>query len=64
MCSATALGCPPDGLRTDIDQPLLLTTVAGDTLSLRPGRTFFQVIGETSAEWSDGADWHFDFHTP
>jgi len=57
-------GLPARWVRTDIDQPLLITTPAGDPLGLRPGRTFFQVIGETSDAWSDGGDWHFDFLTP
>jgi hypothetical protein len=51
-------------MRTDIDQPLVLTTPSGMPIYLKPGRTFFQVIGETSTDWSDGVDWHFDFHTP
>jgi hypothetical protein len=58
------MGLPVRWIRTDIDQPLILTSLAGEPLGLRPGRTFFQVLGETSEEWSDGADWHFDFHTP
>ncbi len=58
------LGIPARWVRTDIDQPLLITTETGEPLSLRPGRTFFEVIGETSTAWSDGLDWHFDFQTP
>ena len=58
------LGLPARWVRPDIDQPLAITTLSGDPLGLRPGRTFFEVVGETSSEWSDGADWHFDFHTP
>jgi len=58
------LGLPARWVRTDINQPLIITTPSGEPLALRPGRTFFQVLGETSDEWSDGADWHFDFHTP
>lgn len=50
--------------RTDIDQPLLITSVSGTPIYLKPGTTFYQVIGETSSDWSDGLDWHFDFHTP
>jgi hypothetical protein len=57
-------GLPARWLRTDVDQPLVITTVAGAPLGLHPGRTFFQVLGETSNEWSDGTDWHFEFHTP
>jgi hypothetical protein len=58
------LGLPARWLRTDLDQPLLLMTPSGAPIYLKPGRTFFQVIGETSSDWSDGRDWHFDFRTP
>jgi hypothetical protein len=58
------LAFPARWRRTDLDQPLILTSTSGETLGLRPGRTFFQVLGETSRAWSDGADWHFEFHTP
>ena len=55
---------PARWFRTDIDQPLLLTTPSGTPIYLKPGNTFYQVVGETSTDWSDGADWHFDFKTP
>lgn len=55
---------PARWVRTDIDQPLVLTTISGEILGLRPGRTFFQVLGETSKVWSDGKEWHFEFRTP
>ncbi len=55
---------PARWFRTDIDQPLLITTTSGTPLYVKPGVTFYEVIGETSADWSDGTDWHFDFHTP
>lgn len=58
------MGTAARWVRTDVDQPLLITTLAGDPFGLRPGRTFFEVLGETSKEWSDGTEWHFDFHTP
>ncbi len=58
------LGIPARWVRTDIDQPLVITTESGTPLNLRPGRTFFQVIGATSSAWSDNLDWHFDFRTP
>jgi len=58
------LAFPARWTRTDLDQPLVLTTLSGEAFGLRPGRTFFQVLGETSKAWSDGADWHFEFHTP
>jgi hypothetical protein len=50
--------------RTDINQPLLLTTPDGTPIYLKPGRTFYQVLGSTSTDWSDNADWHFEFSTP
>ena len=50
--------------RIDIDQPLLLTDEAGVPIYLRPGRTFYEVIGESSSHMQDGADWHFTFRTP
>ena len=55
---------PARWMRTDLDQPLLLTTPAGAPIFLKPGQTFYEVIGETSSDWSDGSDWHFDFRTP
>jgi hypothetical protein len=58
------LAFPARWTRTDIDQPLVLTTTSGEVFGLRPGRTFFQVLGETSKAWSEGADWQFEFHTP
>ncbi len=50
--------------RPQRDQPLMLTTLSGDPIYLRPGRTFFQVIGLTSTLDQKGDVWSFDFHTP
>ena len=50
--------------RPEIDQPLLLTDEAGIPIYLRPGRTFYQIVGETSTYVQDGVDWHFTFRTP
>lgn len=58
------IGLPARWARTDIDQPLSITSVSGEPLGLRPGRTFFEVLGETSHGWSEGPDWHFEFQTP
>jgi Protein of unknown function (DUF3048) N-terminal domain/Protein of unknown function (DUF3048) C-terminal domain len=55
---------PARWFRSNIDQPLVLSTPAGMPIYMKPGQTFFQVIGETSRDWSDGTDWHFDFQTP
>ncbi len=58
------LAFPSRWQRTDIDQPLLFTTLEGLPMYFKPGTTFYQVLGETSRSWSDGADWHFEFRTP
>jgi hypothetical protein len=58
------LGYPARWMRTDIDQPLLITTLSGNPIYFKPGTTFYQVVGETTTDWSDGPNWHFDFHTP
>ena len=50
--------------RTDINQPLLLTNLDGSPIYLRPGRTFYEVMGFTSTYTQDGSDWHFKFETP
>ncbi|MFZ5910819.1 MAG: DUF3048 domain-containing protein [Chloroflexota bacterium] len=50
--------------RTELDQPLLLTTELGTPVYLKPGVTFYQVIGASSESWNEGADWHFTFATP
>ena len=50
--------------RTDINQPLLLTNLDGSPIYLRPGRTFYEVMGFTSTYTQDGNDWHFKFETP
>ncbi|NOY98066.1 MAG: DUF3048 domain-containing protein [Chloroflexi bacterium] len=50
--------------RLTMDQPLLITDVNGNPLPLKPGRTFYEVIGTNSTFWQDGSDWHFRFATP
>ncbi len=50
--------------RTDINQPLYISDPQGSPMYLKPGQTFYQVIGVTSSDWSDGTNWHFEFHTP
>ncbi len=46
------------------DQALLLTTLGGDPIYLRPGQTFYQVLGVNSTYTQDGKDWRFVFQTP
>ncbi len=55
---------PAQWNRTDENQPLLLTTLLGEPIFLRPGRTFFQVLGVTSPYSQNGTDWKFIFQTP
>ena len=58
------LAYPAWWYRSEIDQPLLITDEAGIPIYLRPGRTFYQVIGESSTYVQDGTDWHFTFQIP
>ena len=50
--------------RTDSNQPLLLTDLNNLPIYLKPGRTFYQVIGRTSTYSQSGTDWYFNFKTP
>lgn len=50
--------------RTDINQPLFLTTLTGNPIYLRPGHTFYQVMGVTSTYTQNNTDWRFVFSTP
>jgi hypothetical protein len=50
--------------RTNKDQPLLLTAVNGTILNLRPGITFYQVLGSHSYVDQDAGEWHFHHDTP
>ena len=50
--------------RTDIDQPLYLSDLNDMPIYLRPGQTFYQVIGRTSTFSQSDADWYFNFKTP
>ncbi len=47
--------------RIAIDQPLLITDLNGVPLSLKPGRTFYEVLKEDSTAIQDGAQWYFQF---
>jgi hypothetical protein len=58
------MAIPARWFRTDINQPLLITNPDGSPIYLKPGQTFFQVIGESSTVSQNGADWHFEFHSP
>jgi len=50
--------------RNYLDQPIMLTSSQGAPIYLKPGVTFYQVIGESSEAWQEGADWRFIWHAP
>ena len=50
--------------RTETDQPLLLTDPNGMPISLKPGNTFYEVLGKNSLVSEQNAQWHFQFETP
>ena len=50
--------------RTDKDQPLLLSGLNGAPLYLRPGITFYEVIGARSYVDQDAGVWHFHHEAP
>ena len=51
-------------LRTNRDQPLLLTTLDGAPIYFRPGITFYEVLGTASYVDQDAGEWHFHHATP
>ncbi|HET9914980.1 MAG TPA: DUF3048 domain-containing protein [Anaerolineales bacterium] len=51
-------------IRTNTDQPLLLVTPGGAPIYLRPGITFYQVLGSASYVDQDAGQWDFHHATP
>jgi hypothetical protein len=58
------VGIPARWIRTNKDQPLLLTTLNGAPIYLRPGITFYQVLGSASYVDQDAGEWNFHHSTP
>ena len=58
------VGVPARWTRTNRDQPLLLTTLNGGLIYLRPGITFYEVLGNASYVDQDAGEWHFHHATP
>jgi len=58
------LAIPARWQRTAVDQPLFLTTQFGSPIFLRPGVTFYEVVGASSGSYQDNDGWHFEFLTP
>jgi len=50
--------------RTSTDQPLVLTAANGGLIYMRPGITFYEVIGAQSYVDQDAGEWHFHHNTP
>ena len=55
---------PANWQRIASDQPLLITDQKGVPLFLKPGRTFYEVLGESSTYMQKNAQWYFQFETP
>lgn len=43
---------------------LVLATKEGEPLPLKPGITFFEVMGVSTLVWMENGNWHFDFRMP
>jgi hypothetical protein len=58
------IGISARWIRTNKDQPLLLTTLNGAPIYFRPGITFYEVLGTASYVDQDAGEWHFHHATP
>ena len=58
------IGIPAKWNRVVKDQPLLLTTQSGAPIYLRPGITFYEVIGSNSYASQGDGEWFFHHETP
>ncbi len=58
------VGVPARWNRTNEDQPLLLTGVDNSLIYLRPGITFYEVLGTHSYVDQGDGEWHFHHDTP
>lgn len=57
-------GFPAKWNRLAKDQPLVLTTTYGAQIALRPGTTFYEVIGSNSFASQGDGEWFFHHETP
>jgi hypothetical protein len=51
-------------IRMEEDQPLLLTGLNGSPIYLKPGITFYEVLGARSYVDQDAGEWHFHHEVP
>jgi hypothetical protein len=58
------VGMTAKWVRANRDQPLMLTTTYGIPINLRPGVTFYQVVGASSFVSQGDGEWFFHHETP
>jgi hypothetical protein len=58
------VGITAKWVRMTRDQPLVLTTIYGAPITLRPGVTFYEVIGTNSFASQGDGEWFFHHETP
>ncbi|HLA05954.1 MAG TPA: DUF3048 domain-containing protein [Anaerolineales bacterium] len=58
------VGIPAKWYRSNKEQPLLLTTLSGSPIYMRPGITFYEVIGSRSFVDQDAGEWNFHHDWP
>jgi hypothetical protein len=58
------VGYPARWNRLYKNQPLLLTTLTGEPIPLRPGITFYEVVGSNSYASQGDGEWFFHHTTP
>jgi hypothetical protein len=58
------IGIPAKWNRLSPDQPLMLTTTYGAQIALKPGITFYEVIGTDSYASQGDGEWFFHHETP
>ncbi|MBK9926558.1 MAG: DUF3048 domain-containing protein [Anaerolineales bacterium] len=58
------VGIPAKWSRLMPNQPLLLTTTYGEQIALRPGITYYEVIGKNSYASQGDGEWFFHHATP
>ena len=51
-------------IRTNKDQPLLFTALNGEVISMRPGITFYEVLGSRSFVDQESGEWNFHHDVP
>jgi hypothetical protein len=50
--------------RNALDQLFIIVGADGKQFPLKPGNTWFEVVGSTTEVSNDAANWRFVFHIP